>query len=387
MSKIKIAINGLAMKSRRAGGVDTFLVNIIKYLEHIADERFEYILYANKATASFFSNYKYLNLKVCSGLLDFPVIRFIYEQFILPIRLYYEKIFIFFNPTSIGLFTFNKKSILVIHDLVHLRFGKNLPLGTYLIRKFLLPLFSKRASKIVVLTDAMKNEIIEKLEIDGKKIALIYSGIDNYYRKQESIEVERIRDKYNLPRPYLIYPASFLRNKNHINLLKAFLKISNETKLPHLLVLMGVRTKGYKLIDKYIRDKGLTSDVKYLGFVPDDDMAALYSGAELTVFPSLYEGFGFPILEAMACECPVIVSNFGAMAEIANDAAYLVNPNDPDDIAKGIKELFCNKALRQELIKKGLKRSAEFSWEKSAAKYQELFKEISEASSRQRTKT
>ena len=374
MTKIRIAINGLALKSSRAGGVDTYLVNIIKYLEKISDDRFEYVLYSNSVTSSFFEKYKYLNLKVCSGLVDFPGIRFVYEQFVLPIRLHFDKIDLFFNPTSIGLFPFGKKNILVIHDLIHLRFGKNLPLGTYLIRKFLLPLFAKRATKIVVLTEAMKKEISEKLKIDGKKIVLISSGIDLYYRKQESIRVENIREKYNLKRPYLIYPASFLRNKNHINLLKAFLKIKNEAVLPHILVLTGVKTKGYDSVDMFIKNNDLVNDVKYLGFVPDDDMSALYSGADVTVFPSIYEGFGFPILEAMACECPVIVSNFGAMAEIAKDAAYLINPFDPDGIAEGIKELLSNNSLRQKLIEKGLRRSAEFSWGKSAGKYQELFR-------------
>jgi glycosyltransferase involved in cell wall biosynthesis len=198
-----------------------------------------------------------------------------------------------------------------------------------------------------------------------EKIATIYSAVsERFHRIHERELLAAVRKKYDLPQRFLLYVGQIYPMKNVGGIIKAYARLREI--IPHRLVIVGQPTQRSKselaLIDHY----GLRSDVMVTGRVPDAEIPVFYSLAELFVFPSLYEGFGLPLLEAMACGCPIVTSAGGATEEVAGDAAKLVNPRDPGSIAEGIDDLLRDSAARRELVERGFQRVKHFTWEKCA---------------------
>ncbi|MDQ7030045.1 MAG: glycosyltransferase family 1 protein [Ardenticatenia bacterium] len=177
---------------------------------------------------------------------------------------------------------------------------------------------------------------------------------------------EPVRRRYHLPPRFVLYVGTLEPRKNLVRLVKAFARVRADADLPHHLVLVGQR--GWKDVPLFaaIENLGVSDVVHVVGYVPTPDVVALYNLAELFVFPSVYEGFGLPIVEAMACGTPVLTSAVGAMAEIAGGAAELVNPLDVGELADALHCLLTDRNRRRELRRRGLRRAAEFSWRRTA---------------------
>ncbi len=214
----------------------------------------------------------------------------------------------------------------------------------------------KEVDRIIVPTESTKKDLLE-LGADERKIRVIYEAAEKEYKKASEGAVDLVRKKFRIHDDYILTVGVGAR-KNTQRLIDAYQK----SKKNYKLVVVG----GNKRIDSMIRG------IIYTGFVSDSDLISLYSGAKALVYPSLYEGFGLPILQAFACECPVVTSNLGSMKEVAGDAAVLVDPYDVNSIASGI-----DKAVNspKTLTSKGLKRAGEFSWEKAARQTLEVYKE------------
>jgi len=213
-----------------------------------------------------------------------------------------------------------------------------------------------RESRLVIaISEHVKETIVERLGIDAARVRVIHLGLD----------LERLIPNEGPRKPFLIYPANGWPHKNHVNLLKAFELLRR--KRPELqLVLTG---SG---LEKLPAAEG----VELRGHVPRDELVNLYRTAQALVFPSLYEGFGLPPLEAMACGCPVAASRAGALPEICGDAARYFDPNDPQDIAAAALEVMTSP---EELVKRGLARSRGFSWDESARRHDDVYEELNAA--------
>ena len=247
------------------------------------------------------------------------------------------------------------KTVVTVHDLgsQYLPQMHQLKQRAYLglMQKFQL----KTASRIIAVSNATKQDLIEKISIKKEKVEVVYEG----YNK----EIYRNRLKYSdiEEKKYFIFVGTIQPRKNLERIIIAFSRQSSVFNL----VIAG--SKGWLSDDIYKLPKklGIENRVKFLGYVPDEQLPALYSGAEALLFPSLFEGFGLPILEAQACGCPVITSNLSSMPEVAGDAAILVDPYSIDDIVKGMERLQ-GIGYRVQLIKKGFENIKRFSWEKCA---------------------
>jgi glycosyltransferase involved in cell wall biosynthesis len=203
------------------------------------------------------------------------------------------------------------------------------------------------------------------LRVDPGKIRTIQHGVSDHFKPTKDEEVLAwVRQKYHLPDSFILYVGQIYPMKNVGGIVRAFSSVHK--RLPHKLVLVGnpgPKSNGdLALIDKL----QLQDDVILTGWVPDEHLPAMYSLADLFVFPSFYEGFGIPLLEAMACGCPIVTSNVETPVEVVDNAAILVDPHDVNSIAEGIYEGLNNEGLRQDLIQKGFKRAKNFSWEESA---------------------
>ena len=215
----------------------------------------------------------------------------------------------------------------------------------------------KGATKIIAVSRATKEDLIKKIGIKKEKIEIIYEAYDKNTFKKDA-QVDSLRQ-------YYLFVGTIQPRKNLERIIRAFAKIKNEQSSPSDKNLVIAGGKGWMSEEIYKLPKklGIKSRVKFLGYVPDEKLSALYSNAEALVFPSLFEGFGLPILEAQACGCPVITSNLSSMPEAAGKGAIYVNPASVEDIIRGIREIG---GIREILIKKGFENIKRFSWEKSA---------------------
>lgn len=218
-------------------------------------------------------------------------------------------------------------------------------------------------------------DIIRYFKIPENKIKVIYLGVDEDYKPLSETEIRKVRQKYHLNYPFILYVGSLISHKNIPTLIKAFYKLK-KYGLPHKLVITGKRGWKYKNIFEIISKLNLQKDVVFTGYVQREDLPALYNAADLFVYPSLYEGFGLPPLEAMACGTPVITSNTSSLPEVVGNAGIMVDPYDIDGLAKAMYEVLTNEGLRAELRKRGLERAKMFSWKKTAEETLNVYKGI-----------
>lgn len=250
-----------------------------------------------------------------------------------------------------------------------------------------------QADALIAVSQATKKDLVEKLKVEEKKIHVVYEGYDQKLFQPASIDVVRnILKRFDIQNPYLLFVGTVQPRKNLERIIEAFARILRNkdtrisgAKISHSipvseylnLDLVIVGSKGWLADDIYQAPAryGVADRVKFLGHVDDYDLPALYSGAEALVFPSLYEGFGLPILEAMACGCPVLTSQISSMPEVAGNSALYVNPYDIEDITSCLIDIL-DRGKGQELKVKGFEQSKKFSWEKAAKETLEVLEKV-----------
>ncbi len=220
----------------------------------------------------------------------------------------------------------------------------------------------KRADKVVVISDFILNQA-KSFGIPEERLVKVYCGIDHsIFRIYNRKETEKTKKKYKLPERFILFVGSIEPRKNLISLIKAYSILPEDIKKRYKLVVVGFSGWKNKKILKEMKRQGII----YKGYVKEEDLAKIYNLADLLVYPSLYEGFGLPPVEAMACGCPTVVSGVSSLPEVCKDASFYVNPHDFTDIARGIIAVLSSRYIRDELKEKGLKRAKDFSWEKTA---------------------
>ena len=234
----------------------------------------------------------------------------------------------------------------------------------------------KHAKKIITVSNFSKKEITEIYNVEEQKIKVIYNGYNEYLYKKiyDQEKIKRVLNKYDIEDPFIFYVGRLEKKKNTPALIEAYSIMREEHKeINHKLVLAGVASHGYDEVGYMICEFGLINEVITTGWIPEVDMPYIYNGAAAFIFPSLYEGFGIPVLQAMACGTPIAASCSASIPEIAGNAAIFASPNDVRSMAEVIAKVILDDKLRQELVKRGYERVKDFSWEKCA---RETLKEI-----------
>ncbi len=270
------------------------------------------------------------------------------------------------NPLLLNLVNtapiFYRNQIVTIHDLAFLRYPKWFSRKFYYFYRFLIPKIALNSLKIVTVSEFSKKEMVSILNIPEEKVEVVYNAISEKFKHDPSVEKKN----------YILAVSSLDPRKNLEKLILAFVRLNLKD---YKLVIVGSESKIFSSIK--IRNLIKENDnVELTGYVSDDKLVKLYQQAKLFVYPSFYEGFGLPPLEAMACGTPVIVSNVTSLPEVCGNAAYYVNPYDINDIARGIETVLKDEELQKELIHKGLKRVSLFSWKKSARRLIKIIEEI-----------
>lgn len=233
---------------------------------------------------------------------------------------------------------------------------------------------AKNAKKIFTISESSKSDIIKEYQLKPENVIVTYPGI------KEELRMKNLNQKFTISENYILFVGTLQPRKNIARLIDAFSQVLKVTKKKDLqLVIVGKKGWQYEEILEAPEKFHVSENVKFLDFVSDDDLPSLYKNALCYVLPSLYEGFGLPVLEAMKYDCPVITSNISSMPEAGGDAALYVDPTDVSDIAKKIVSLIDNEKLRKELIVKGQKQIKKFSWEKTAKETLEVLEKLGSA--------
>jgi glycosyltransferase involved in cell wall biosynthesis len=336
-------------------GVGYFTLNLIKSLLN-TDSLNEYILYYTTPSiwkAFSFPHWGKKNYK--------NKIFWIYRDGMS----HYQNIDIYHDPSYTHLIPpkRGKKNIISIYDLTFKLFPELCSEDTVRFYNQYLPLALKNIDLLIVCSQSTKNDFIEYFNFPHTKIQVVHGAVDKRFYPVDKGKIELIKKKYNIQKPYLLFASTIEPRKNIKRLLNAF-SLLNKSE-PNL-VLVG--SKGWLKEDlmQLIIDYKIQNKVHYLKYVSHEDLPALYSGALMFLYPSLYEGFGLPLLEAMACGTPVISSNISSIPEVVRDAGLLINPNNTEEIAEAIKTLLNNTSLREKYRKQGIEQAKTFTWEKSA---------------------
>jgi glycosyltransferase involved in cell wall biosynthesis len=265
------------------------------------------------------------------------------------------------------------RTLLTVHDLSFLHYPDHFvpKLVRYLSR--VVPRSIARADRVLADSESTRADLIERLDVPPDQVQVLYSGVDARFRPElEPGEAERLRARYGLDEwPYVLSVGTVQPRKNYARLIRAFAGLKVEAQL---LIAGGW---GWLYRDILAEAEKHAGRVRLLGFVDDADLPALYRSAALFAFPSLYEGFGLPVLEAMACGVPVVCSSASSLPEVAGDAALLVDPHDTDGLAEAIARVLEDAGLRREMAARGLAQAARFTWEQAARQLLDLFASLS----------
>lgn len=358
---------------RKQTGVGTYAINLINGLARI-DKENQYLLYLDQY---FDADVGLSNLPEQSNFQSKRLRTYgvFWKQALLPASLLVNRAHLFHSPTSTLQALRPCRTIVTFHDLFNEVNPEWTP-GKIRARLHRLYSFSARvADKIIAVSENTKKDLTKFYGIPEGKIVVVHNGRDEFYQPvQGAEEINRIRQKYQTGERFILHVGGLALWRNIPRLLEAFLLLKKKG-LPHKLVLVGRHFWGFDLAREVARLK--LDDVINVDYVSKEDLRLLYNAAEVLAFPSLYEGFGFPALEAMACGTPVVVSEAAALPEVVGEAAFLVDPYDVSSIASGIERVIEDEKLRLDLGKKGFDRINLFSWEKAAQETLKVYRSVS----------
>jgi glycosyltransferase involved in cell wall biosynthesis len=270
------------------------------------------------------------------------------------------------------------RSVVTIHDCIHLRFPQYLPSrGAWLYAYTMIRLATRKAARVLTVSEASKRDILHYTGVRPEKVVVVPNGLDPRFAAPPDQEtLERVRLRFDLTRPFVLYVGNIKPHKNLPRLIEAFALARAGAPDDLQLVVIGDEISKYPGLRQSVHRHRLDKHVRFFGFQPAATLVAFYRLARAFVFPSLYEGFGLPPLEAMANQTPVVTSNLSSMPEVTGDAALLVDPYDPESIADGIRRLATDDTLRQHLIDRGRRRAAAFSWRQAAVRTLEVYRDV-----------
>lgn len=274
-----------------------------------------------------------------------------------------------------------KPTVVTVHDLIPLRYPEQFPPGMRGKLKWQIQRFAlSRVNAIITDSEASKADIITYTGIPPEMIRVVYLGVSSLFQPVESQErIQEIVQKYGLPKQFILHVGDVNYNKNSLRLFKALSTLRGRGEPVHLVCVgkgFVTPTKELAQLQSYIQEHTLESEISFPGYIPLDDLVCLYSAAMCYVHPSLAEGFGLPVLDAMACGCPTVVSDTTSLSEIATGVAVMVDPEKVGTIADGISRVLGDAPLRQELRRKGVEHAKHFTWEKTARETANIYLEV-----------
>ncbi len=357
-----IGIDASRAVTRERTGTENYSLNLIRYLLAL-ESGHRYRLYFNQSpTAELFPTTADLELRVMPFPRLWTHLRLSWEMARQPPD-------VLFVPAHVLPLVRPRSSVVTVHDLGYLYYPRAHPLLDRLYLDLSTRYNARAASRVIADSQATKDDLVRHYGIEPDKITVVYPGRDETLQPMEDeATIEKVKARYGIRGDYILYVGTLQPRKNLGRLLEAYAIVRKQAKKGETPCLVMAGRKGwlYDQIFQQVERLGLETEVILPGYVPQDDLPALLSGARLFVFPSLYEGFGLPVLEAMACGTPVLCSNVSSLPEVAGDAALLVDPLDVRSIAEAMNHLLQEEGLRTQLVERGFRQARQFSWDRCA---------------------
>lgn len=381
-----IGVDIRCLQEGRKTGVEEYTLNILSNIFSL-DKKNKYVLFLNSWKES------KINLEWIKKYSNVKIKKFGYPNKLLNLCIWYfgwpkmenliGQMDVFFMP-NINFCSLSKKTklILTFHDLSFEFFPENFSWKSRLWHFLINPKkLCQRADRIIAVSDSTKNDIRTFYKINSDKIETIHSSVSDEFRiiNRNEEKMIKVKEKYGLPYHFILYLGTMEPRKNIVGIIRAYnqLRLLKNNELDkYKLVIAGA--KGWKEngTSKEIKKSPFGKDILNIGFIDSEEKPYLYNLASLFVYPSFFEGFGFPPLEAMKCGVPVISSNNSSLPEIVGDAGILIDPERPDEIEKAMREILLNKDFKNKFREKGLKQANTFSWKSSGEKFLEVINDL-----------
>jgi glycosyltransferase involved in cell wall biosynthesis len=354
-------------------GIGTYIRNLLLQLARI-DQATEYVLLCREDDADVARRLGQNFRAVVEPAPPYSVS----EQVRIPVALRRERVDLFHAPHYVLPPLVHCRSVVTIHDCIHLMFPQYLPGRlAHAYARATIWSATRRADRILTVSEASKSDILRCFNVPADKIVVIYNAIDACFLLEPAEDdFARTRERYQLTNPFVLYVGNIKPHKNLERLIDAFDRVRRQG-FDHLrLVIIGDQISKYQGLRRAVHRHKLHKHVRFLGFVSPETLAVLYRLASVFAFPSLYEGFGLPPLEAMASGTPVLSSNVSSLPEVLGDAALLVDPYSAEAIADGLVQLLTNEELRTTLRTRGLAKARQYSWEESVQRVHQIYNEV-----------
>lgn len=368
---MKIAINCRSFLNKKYTGIGRYTYHLIKSLSTI-DAKNEYLLYAKKGL--FNLNKKLPRISSKNFFLKPDRLNIGLERSLGKVDIYHSP-----SPDSLNVNN-GAKIVVTVHDLIFKTFPQGHTQKTLDETEKQFRYIGQRASKIICCSKNTMKDLQKYFNVKDDKISLVYQGVDKnlFYciNEEEKKMAEKMLRSKGIREPFILSVGTIEPRKNLENILHAFDKLRTRNQFNGKLVVIGMKGWMSDSIEGLIRKLELRNRVIFMGYLSDKELLWFYNKAEAFVFPSFYEGFGFPIVEAFCCGTPVVTSNVSSCPEVAQDAALMRNPYDPEDIAEGIAQIVHDPKLKMSLIDKGFKRAEDFNFHKTAENTLKVYKEV-----------
>jgi glycosyltransferase involved in cell wall biosynthesis len=306
--------------------------------------------------------------------------RILWEQFVLPRHLRQDGVSLHHGTVNALPVAWRGPSVVTILDLTFLRMPQAFNLGNRMYLGWAVRYAARNADRIITISEATRRDVIRLLRVPPQRVKRVYCGVDERFKPmRDGRAIAAFREKRRLPDNFILYLGTLEPRKNVARLVQAYATLRRRETTSYPLVLAGGRGWGEAAIFAEIERSGYADDIRYVGYVPEEDMTLWYNAATLFVYPSEYEGFGLPPLEALACGTPVVASNASSLPEVMGDAGILVDPKDPDAIADGIQRVLEDETLRNQLANRAPSRASAFTWQQMATETLAIYRDVSDA--------
>jgi len=361
-------------------GVGVYAINLVRHLIQVAPHH-EYVLFVSKESKRIVGDLSNPCLRVVT--LPTPAtirsVRVLAEQGLLPLYVARHKVDLLHSLSFTTPLFVHCPSVVSILDLGFRHWSERFSKIAALTQNILVPVGARKVNHVITISQSSKNDIASELGVPLSRITVTYLAQDsNFFSLVQSNEgrLKYLVEAYNLSPPYILTVASSFIHKNLEGLIRAYALLVAEYGIQHQLVIAGHKRTAYSRLLDLINNLKLNNRVVFTGFVQDEDIPLLYSCANAFVFPSFYEGFGLPLLEAMACGVPIASSNATSLPEVGGGAVLYFDPYNVEQMAQAIYKILSDPDLRQDLVAKGLTRAHEFSWEKTARQTLEIYEHV-----------
>ncbi|HEY7289807.1 MAG TPA: glycosyltransferase family 1 protein [Vicinamibacterales bacterium] len=351
-------------------GIGTYIRNLLRQLARI-DHDTEFVLLCRAEDRTMIAELGENFRPVAESAANYSIA----EQLKVPLALRREGVALFHAPHYVLPPLVQSRSVVTIHDCIHLMFPQYLPNRAALAyARASIRMAARRSTRVMTVSESSKRDILRFVDAPPEKIDVIHNAYDERFGVEPHEEdVVRVRERFQLQDEFILYAGNVKPHKNLERLIQAFDLVRRRGLDQVKLIIIGDEVSKYASLRRAVHRYQLHKFVRFLGYVPEETLAVMYRLAGVFVFPSLYEGFGLPPLEAMASGTPVVTSNVSSLPEVAGDAAVLVDPYDPQAIADGMYTVLTDEQQRRTLRAKGLARAAQFSWERSVRRIREIY--------------